>query len=63
MEELHNNYLKIIDSAAFKKVVGPLHSRLYETKRAEYTAVTDHEAAKAGLLLDESFRHRIYITI
>jgi len=33
--------------------VGPLHAHLFETKRAEFVAVTDAEAMKAGLELCE----------
>ncbi len=33
--------------------VGPLHAHLFETKRAEFIAVTDDEAMKAGLELCE----------
>ena len=31
--------------------VGPMHSHLFQTKRAEFIAITDHDAMKAGIEL------------
>lgn len=33
--------------------VGPMHAHLYQSKRAEFIAITDDDAMKAGLLLSE----------
>lgn len=33
--------------------VGPMHAHLYQSKRAEFIAITDEDAMKAGLLLSQ----------
>jgi tryptophan synthase beta subunit len=34
--------------------VGPLHSHLFETKRAEFVAITDADAMQAGINLSQT---------